>query len=206
MIRIEKSEKSETADTRTCDFANVTRETLGASSAQHIGDVRLALGFFAQMLHRAAAMHDVDKLTDLDSFHADFITGFKTSSWWERHRTLNRHHLANEDGVPADVNLIDVLDYVADCVMAGMARSGEVYPLSLPPELLATAFQNTVALLTRAVVVDEPPSRARQFCQFTWSVNNGPLLRCDRDPGHTGDHHNADTGFAAENTAMRTRA
>jgi len=155
MIRINKSE---TADTRTCDFANVTKETLEASSVQHIGDVRVALGFFAQLLHRAAAVHDTDKLTDLDSFHADFITGFKSSAWWERHRTLNRHHLNMEDGVPADVNLIDVLDFISDCVMAGMARSGSVYPLELPPELLWLAFQNTVALLTKAVVVGEPES------------------------------------------------
>jgi hypothetical protein len=155
MIRIKKSA---TADTRTCDFTSVTRETLRDSSAQHIGDVQVALGFFAQMLHRAAAVHDTDKLTDLDSFHADFVTGFKTSGWWERHRTLNRHHLTNDDGIPDDVNLIDVLDYIADCVMAGMARSGSVYELKLPPELLERAFQNTVALLKDAVVVDEPAS------------------------------------------------
>lgn len=151
MIRIRKSE---TADTRTCDFANVSRETLLESSLQHIGDVSVALGFFAQMLHRAAAVHDTDKLTDLDAFHEDFITGFESSSWWERHRTLNRHHLTQEDGIPADVNLIDVLDFIADCVMAGMARSGSVYPLKLSPELLETAFQNTVALLTKSVVVE----------------------------------------------------
>ena len=154
MIRIGKSS---TADTRTCDFRNVSRETLRESSAQHIGDVGEALNFFAQMLYRAAAVHDVDKITDLDSFHADFVTGFASSEWWERHRSLNRHHLTEPDGVPADVNLIDVLDYIADCVMAGMARSGSVYPLSLPPELLATAFQNTVSLLTNAVVVDTSP-------------------------------------------------
>ncbi len=151
--------KSETADTRTCDFANVSRETLGASSRQHIGDVRVALGFFAQMLHRAGAMHDVDKLMDLDSFHADFVTGFDAEhqGWWERHRSLNRHHLNLADGIPADVNLIDVLDYIADCVMAGMARSGSVYPLSLPPDLLVFAFQNTVARLTKSVVVVPSP-------------------------------------------------
>lgn len=146
--------QSQTADTRTCDFANVSKETLRASSEQHIGDVRVALGFFAQMVHRAAAVHDVDKITDIDGFHADFVTGFKQSGWWERHRSLNRHHLNNTDGVPADVNLIDVLDFIADCVMAGMARSGSVYPLELSSDLLERAFQNTVALLTNAVVVE----------------------------------------------------
>jgi hypothetical protein len=155
MIRIRQSQ---TADTRTCDFRNVTRETLGASSEQHIGDVRLALGFFAQMLHRAAAVHDTDKLTDLDGFHADFVTGFAQTGWWERHRTLNRHHLTEVDGVPDDVNLIDVLDYIADCVMAGMARSGSVRPLDLPVSVLRDAFENTAKLLADAVYVEEPPS------------------------------------------------
>jgi hypothetical protein len=55
--------------------------------------------------------------------------------------------------VREDVNLIDVLDFIADCVMAGMARSGSVYPLTLSPELLERAFQNTVSMLKAEVVV-----------------------------------------------------
>jgi hypothetical protein len=147
--------KSEAADTRTCDFASVSRETLLASSVQHIGDVGQALAFFGSLLHRAAVCHDTDKLTDIDGFHADFLTGFKQTGWWDRHRKLNRHHLTQDDGIPSDVNLIDVLDFIADCVMAGMARSGSVYALQLPPELLERAFQNTVDLLKAEVVVDD---------------------------------------------------
>lgn len=147
--------QSETADTRTCDFANVSEETLLASSRQHIGDVRAALTFFAELIDEAAARHDYDKISDIEGFHADFVTGFKQDAWWNRHRALNRHHLLQEDGVPADVNLIDVLDMVADCVMAGMARSGSVYPLNLSPEVLMQAFQNTVELLKREVKVTE---------------------------------------------------
>jgi len=139
--------KSETADTRTCDYANVTRQKLLESSWQHIGDVKQALSFFSDMLATAAAHHDTDKITDIDGFHADFVTGFKQTGWWDRHRKLNRHHLTQDDGIPDDVNLIDVLDFIADCVMAGMARSGSVYPLALPPELLERAFQNTVSML-----------------------------------------------------------
>jgi hypothetical protein len=152
MIRIRKSE---TADTRTCDYANVSKETLLASSEQHISDVRGALDFFMAQICKAGQNHDPDKITDIDSFHADFLTGFKQTGWWDRHRKLNRHHLMQADGIPADVNLIDVLDFIADCVMAGMARSGSVYALNLPPELLETAFQNTVTLLKEQVVVDE---------------------------------------------------
>ena len=146
--------KSETADTRTCDFANVTKEQLLKSSQQHIIDVQQALIFFEMMLQKAGEKHDPDKITDIDGFHADFVTGFKQQEWWTRHRKLNRHHLTMDDGIPADVNLIDVLDFISDCVMAGMGRSGEVYPLKLPPELLERAFQNTVELLKKNVEVE----------------------------------------------------
>lgn len=147
--------KSKTADTRTCDYANVTKETLLASSVQHIGDIEKALKFFISKLVEAGKNHDTDKLTDIDGFHADFVTGFAQTDWWDRHRALNRHHLQEPDGIPACVNLIDVLDFIADCVMAGMGRSGSVYPLHLPPELLERAFQNTVELLKSNVVVKD---------------------------------------------------
>lgn len=144
---------SQTADTRTCDFSKVDKATLLAASAQHIGDVGQALAFFGAMLTAAAVRHDTDKLTDIDGFHRDFVTGFTQTTWWDAHRRLNRHHLANADGIPEDVNLIDVLDFIADCVMAGMARSGSVYELKLSPELLERAFQNTVSLLKAQVTV-----------------------------------------------------
>lgn len=149
--------KSPTADTRTCDFANVSRQTLLDSSVQHINDVNQALLFFESMIGVAGVNHDTDKITDIDGFHADFVRGFGpgATSWWDRHRALNRHHLTQEDGIREDVDLIDVLDFIADCVMAGMARSGSVYELKLPPELLERAFQNTVKKLKAQVVVAE---------------------------------------------------
>jgi hypothetical protein len=152
---------SPTADTRTCDYTQVTKEQLYASSQQHIGDVSKALQFFEYLLRCAIESHDPDKLSDIDGFHADFVTGFKQTEWWDRHRKLNRHHLANEDGIPEDVNLIDVLDFIADCVMAGMARSGSVYPLQLPPDLLERAFQNTVELLKREIVVEPAAEKVK---------------------------------------------
>lgn len=149
-----KITKSPTADTRTCDFANTTKETLLASSRIHITDVVKALAFFSGKLTEAAGGHDYDKLTEIKWFHADFITGFKQTGWWDNHRKINRHHLDKEDGVPKDVNLIDVLEHIADCVMAGMARSGSVYELKLSDELLQKAFKNTVDLLKSQVVVE----------------------------------------------------
>ena len=76
-----------------------------------------------------------DKIAGIDGFHRDFLTGFKQTTWWDNHRKINRHHLLQDDGVPADVNLVDVLDMIVDCVMAGMARTGSVYPLDIKPEV-----------------------------------------------------------------------
>jgi len=150
MIQIKKSQ---TADTRTCDFANTSKETLLESSRQHIGDVRKAIFFMQDKLMEAAEVHDHDKISDIDGFHCDFVTGFKQTTWWDNHRKVNRHHLLQADGVPADVNLIDVLDMICDCVMAGMARSGSVYPLNIEPDVLMRAFQNTFELLKANVEV-----------------------------------------------------
>lgn len=144
MIEIKKSP---TADTRTCDFANVTKERLLESSRQHIGDVIAGMAFFVSMMMTAAGEHDYDKLTQINWFHNDFVTGFKQTGWWDNHRKIHRHHLNFDDGIPKDVNLLDVLEHISDCVMAGMARSGTVYELKLSNELLQLAFQNTVDLL-----------------------------------------------------------
>lgn len=145
--------KSQTADTRTCDFANTPQDVLLASSRQHIMDVVKALAFFQAKLTEAAGQHDYDKLSTIDWFHHDFVTGFKETGWWDNHRRIHRHHLDKPDGVPPDVNLIDVLEHIADCVMAGMARSGSVYELKLSDELLQRAFRNTVDLLKSQVEV-----------------------------------------------------
>ena len=146
---------SPTADTRTCDYTQVTRQTLYDSSLQHINDVQRALAFFQHHLAIASVEHDTDKLTDIAGFHRDFIKGFPDGDtpWWDAHRKLNRHHLNMADGVPENVTLIDVLDYIADCVMAGMARSGEVYTITIDSYVLMDAFKNTIELLKNEVQV-----------------------------------------------------
>ncbi|MCR9295445.1 MAG: hypothetical protein NXI32_22230 [bacterium] len=145
--------KSPTADTRTCDVTKVERQQLLDSSRQHIADVAKAMAFFSSKLFVAAAEHDYDKLTDIDWFYEDFKTKFEQTGWWDNHRKIHRHHLGQADGVPEDVNLLDVLEYIADCVMAGMARSGDVYALEASDGLLRDAFDNTVRLLKSQVKV-----------------------------------------------------
>ena len=146
--------QSKTADSRSCDHSKVSKQTLYESSIQHINDVRLGIQFFKNMLDDSAHFHDYDKLSEIDWFHSNFITGFKQHSWWDNHRKVNRHHLLEADGVPKNVNLIDVLDMIVDCVMAGMGRTGNVYQLNISPDILMTAFRNTVEILKDNVIVE----------------------------------------------------
>ena len=133
---------SPTADTRTCDFTKVTEDTLYLSSQLHINDVQRGLAFFGYLLDNASRRHDFDKLSDIAGFHRDFLTGFKETTWWDRHRKLNRHHLNVADGVPDDVNLIDVLDMIADGVPTVNSRWPRM-PLGITSSTWTTPFSVT---------------------------------------------------------------
>ena len=153
---------SPTADTRTCDVSTVSKNTLKESSIQHIDDVKKAASLFANQLKKRCENHDFDKISDLDTFYKDFQTKFEKHTWWDKHRKINRHHLSEKDGIPNDVDLLDVLEYISDCVMAGMARSGKVYDLKIDTDVLEKAFKNTVSLL-KANVEIQPETKVKHF-------------------------------------------
>lgn len=114
-------------------------------SSAHIAQVRLCLKHFQDLLETAGLSHDLDKLTQAADFHRELVSGFKECLWWTNHLVNSRHHLLSR--IPADVNLLDVLEMVADSVTSGLARTGQFYPLQLPSELLQLALQNTVSQL-----------------------------------------------------------
>ena len=130
-------------------------EELLRASQEHIEDVQAGMIFFMKMIVDVGVNHDWDKIEKIKEFHADFQTGFEEHSWFDNHKKLNRHHLLTEDGVPEDVNLIDVLEMAVDCAMAGMARSGHVYTVNLDKDVLARAFTNTINLLVENIEVIE---------------------------------------------------
>ena len=154
MIRIIKSE---TADSRTA-VGNPSKEDLLKSSLQHIGDVQKALAWFSGRLVEAGAVHDHTKLSGIDDFYDSYskkLKGdeFKKEKWCQMHYKTERHHL--NDHCPDDVNLLDILERVADITMAGMGRSGNVYDATLSAEILQKAYSNTVKLLQQQIEVVE---------------------------------------------------
>lgn len=154
MIKIKKSQN---ADTRTCDWTKVDKETLLADSEQHIRDIQSGMLFFIEKMRKSARTHDRTKITHIDEFHEDFKNGFKEGHtlWWEMHQDRERHHLKNPEYVQNDVNLIDILEMITDGVMAGLARSGEYRKEDIPDWLLQKAFDNTIKLLLENVEVRE---------------------------------------------------
>lgn len=149
-----KINKSETADTRTCDWSKVTKEQLLASTQSHLSDIKKGFDFFIYKMMMQKEMHDLTKLSHLDDFYRNFKTGFKEQDWWELHQEKERHHFNNPKYIQDDINLIDVIDQIIDGVMAGMARSGSYRQENVSPELLLKAYNNTVKLLLNEVVVE----------------------------------------------------
>ena len=140
--------RSKNADTRSAEGI-VSKEELLDNTLSHIDDVQHWGYRIAELLKKQVLEHDHTKVDNIDQFHEDFTSGrqgadFKSLPWWQIHKT-ERHHL--NDSVPEDVNLIDVLEMVIDCTVAGLARSGEVYGITIPDEVIQKAIANTSKLI-----------------------------------------------------------
>lgn len=139
--------KSPNADSRTSK-EGLTVDELKVSTKRHISDVSKGLGFICELLQARGPLHDHTKLEMIEEFHTALTGGnIKETNWYKKHITEERHHLKSY--VHNDVTLVDVIEHVVDCTMAGLARSGEVYDIDLPPELLTMAVNNTVELLKK---------------------------------------------------------
>lgn len=149
MIRITKSEFEE-------GIENATQEDILQQTRMHIGDVSKGLSQLGKQLMARGDIHDHTKMSGIKDFHSELITDFKTDAWWKKHKATERHHLQDDDGVRENVNLLDVVECVVDCVMAGMARGGDLRKMEIPSKVLQKAVQNMADQLAKDVVVDEP--------------------------------------------------
>jgi len=114
--------------------------------------------YFADQLTEIGQKHDYTKIEKFPDFRAALQAGdIKNSEWYKYHISEERHHLVAKS--TKDVNLLDILEYLTDCVMAGYARSGEVYDLELSSNLLQRAFKNTVEMLKNQIVIKEAMER-----------------------------------------------
>jgi hypothetical protein len=79
----------------------------------------------------------------------------KESEWYQTHINEERHHLNAK--CPDDVNLIDVIEMLVDCVTAAIARKGympEPEAFTVSGEILQKAYKNTVEMLGKEIILE----------------------------------------------------
>ena len=124
MIEIKKNPNG---DTRTAP-KGITFEQFQETNDMHIEDVGKAMHALSRFVDTAGRNHDFTKKSREKMFYRDFVDAqengadFVNGEWYQLHVKTERHHLLSN--CPSDVNLIDVLEMIADCTCAGLARSG----------------------------------------------------------------------------------
>lgn len=155
MIEIKKNPNG---DTRTAP-KGITFEQFQEANDMHIEDVGKAMHALSRFVDTAGRNHDFTKKSREKMFYRDFVDAqengadFVNGEWYQLHVKTERHHLLSN--CPDDVNLIDVLEMIADCTCAGLARSGEIRDLEISEEILTKAVKNTAEMIKNMVSVIE---------------------------------------------------
>lgn len=150
--------KNPNGDTRTAK-KDVTFEEFQKANDMHIDDVKSVMYELSRIVDQTGERHDCTKKSQERMFYNNFLstmnsgTDFVNDEWYQLHIKAERHHLLSH--CPDDVNLIDVLEMISDCVCAGMARSGEIRDLEIDNEILNKAVKNTVEMIKRMIEVVE---------------------------------------------------
>lgn len=149
--------KNPNGDTRTAK-PDVSFEEFQASNDMHIEDVKNVMSELSDRVYCAGVEHDFTKKTKERLFYRNFLAtinngvNFVNNEWYQYHIQQERHHLLAN--CPQDVDLIDVLEMISDCVCAGKSRSGEIRPVEISSEILELAFKNTVKLVDNMAKVE----------------------------------------------------
>lgn len=150
--------KNPNGDTRTAP-KNVSFEEFQEANDMHREDVNQVMYEISQMIDKRGENHDCTKKSQERMFYKNFLstmndgTDFVNDEWYQLHIKAERHHLLSH--CPDDVNLIDVLEMISDCVCAGMARSGEIRDLEIDSDILNRAVQNTAKMIKDMIEVKE---------------------------------------------------
>ena len=148
--------KNPNGDTRTAP-KNITFEQFQEASDSHRDDVNKVISVLSLMLSENGVKHDRTKKSEEAMFYRDFLAtlndgkDFVSGEWYQLHVNTERHHLLSR--CPEDVNLLDVVEMIVDCVCAGKTRSGEVRDLEISTDILEKALKNTVKLVDDMTVV-----------------------------------------------------
>lgn len=157
-----KIRKNTNGDTRVADHVPTINE-FDMANVAHVEDVKNLVNEFCSIFKLKSSDHDWTKRRDpyRSMFYRDLcatlegrLPDFMEGEWAKQHYYENeRHHLAVY--APDDVDMFDVIEMICDCVAAGMARSGNVYEVKIPGDVLQRAVKNTVEILSGVIEVVE---------------------------------------------------
>ena len=129
---------------------NITIDDLLFASKTHIEDVKKVANFISYLLSVRACHHDFDKIENIDLFYKAHQSGWKDIEWWENHKKISNHH---PDISKEDIDLLDIIEMIIDCSVAGLARKGSIYDISIDPKILQKAFDNTTKLIRNNITL-----------------------------------------------------
>lgn len=162
--------ETKNADTRSAEkLENLTEKEVEIDTKAHIEAVCKCGDWFCDLIKDQFKEHDHTKLGKyLPAFTKALKTGFKGKEFkeqdWRKIHLTERHHL--NDKVPENVNLVDVLEMICDCVSAGLARTGEVYDITIPDKVLKEAFNNTVEMLKKNIEIEKSDEKDKAMKLF----------------------------------------
>lgn len=136
------------------------KDILFEDTLQHKEDVYKVMNGIAQEIVSRGKNHDWSKIEYFDKFAKDTVErqsvhDFKQREWYKIHTVQERHHI--NANLPEKINLIDILEFVCDCIVAGKARSGFVDEkfLIIPQDVLVKSYWNTVKIIEDNVVIND---------------------------------------------------
>ena len=153
-IKIKKTVK---CDTRTLSPGAVIAEADALTDTLKHRDAVIACAhYLIDLLEAQVKEHDKTKVDNIEWFTSGLNKGINSEEfdkWYQMHVNSERHHLLQS--VPEDVNLVDVIEMICDCVSAGMARTGKVFDVEIPADILVKAVSNTAKMLIDNIEVED---------------------------------------------------
>lgn len=149
--------KNPNGDTRTAP-KDISFIQFQEANDSHVEDVKTTMCYLSIFLVEKGLKHDWTKKSEEKMFYRDFLAtmnegaDFVSGEWYQLHVNTERHHLLSR--CPEDVNLLDVIEMIVDCVCAGKTRSGEIKGLEITTDILEKALKNTVKLIDDMTMVE----------------------------------------------------
>lgn len=135
----------------------ISFEQFHEANLSHISDVKRVMRVLGTELILKGISHDFTKIAYEEEFFKDFLTkkgkDFVSGDWYQKHIHEEKHHPFSY--CHEDINLLDIIETIVDCVCAGKARSGEIRSLEFDEDILNKAVANTVKLIDEMTEVEE---------------------------------------------------